>query len=148
VKLNAAEHHGVTFHTVKLPDLDKDAQKILGTDVTLALGFGKNTAILAIGEDPVATASEVLDASQETEKLPPMQLDVRLAPLVKIGAETDEDNRELAEMLVRLLEESDADHVSLSTEYVPNGTRVRIEVEEGVLEAIGKAAVLGMQRGR
>lgn len=148
VKLNAAEHDGVTFHTVKLPDLDDDARKILGDDVVVALGFGKDRVILAIGEDPVETAADVLDESRQSKKLPPMQLQVKLGPLVKIGAESDDDNRELADMLVRLLEESEQDHVNVTSDFIPRGSRMRIEIEEGVLEAFGKAAVLGMQRGR
>lgn len=147
VKLNAAEHDGVTFHTIALPDLDEDARKILGEEVMLALGFGKDRAFLAIGENPVKSASSVLDKSKKSAKLPPMQLQVKLGPLVKIGAESDEDNRELAETLVRLLEASEKDHISFTSAYIPNGTRVRIEIEEGVLEAVGKAAVLGVNRG-
>lgn len=148
VKLNAAEHNGITFHTVELPDLDEDAEKILGEDVLLALGFGNDTAMLAIGEDPIEAAKAVLDDSKKGAKLPPMQLQIKLAPLVKIGAESDDDNRELAETLVKLLEESDKDHLSLTTDFIPNGSRVRLEIEEGVLEAIGKAALIGMNRGR
>jgi len=104
---------------------------------------------LAFGEKPVATAGQVLDASKGSgAKLPAGQVQFRLAPLVKLGAKADDANREMAELMAKLLEESEKDHVTLTSDVIPNGSLMRIEIEEGVLEAFGKAVVQSMQRGR
>jgi hypothetical protein len=148
VKLNAAEHDGVTFHTLTITSPDDEARKVFGEEITVAFGFGDDRVLIAAGDDPVEAASEVLDKSKGNAgaKLPAGQLQLKLAPLVKLGAESDDDNRALAELMVRLLEESDKDHINVTSEIVPNGSKMRIEIEEGVLEAFGKAAKQGMQR--
>lgn len=151
VKLNAAEHDGVTFHTLTVPAPDDEARRIFGDEITVALGFGDDRIVIAAGENPVKAASGVLDKSKggSGSKLPAGQLQVKLAPLVKLGAEADNDetNKALAELMVKLLEESEKDHINVTSEIVPNGSTMRIEIEEGVLEAFGKAAKQGMQRG-
>jgi hypothetical protein len=152
VKLNAAEHDGVTFHTLTVPAPDDEFSKILGDEITVALGFGDDRIVIAAGENPVKAASGVLDKSKggAGAKLPPVQLQLKLAPLVKLGAEADSDetNKAMAELIAKLLEESEKDHINVTSQIVPNGSTMRIEIEEGVLEAFGKAAKQGMARGR
>jgi len=154
VEFDAAKHAGVTFHTLTVPiegngEDAKNARKVFGDELNIALGFGKSTIMIAAGPDPVETAKEVLDNSkEEDDELPPAQLQIKLGPIVKLGADSADDNKEAAQMIAKLLEDSDEDHVTVTSEYIEHGSMVRIEIEAGLLEALGKAVVAGMQPGR
>jgi hypothetical protein len=154
VELDADKHGDVTFHTLTIPivgddDDAKKAKEVFGDEVNLAIGFGKWTVILAVGEDPVELAGEILDDSKEADdELPPAELQVKLGPLMKLGAKTaEEKDKEQVETIAKLLEDAEDDHFNIISEFIPNGSRIRFELEEGVLEAFGKAVVLGMQKG-
>lgn len=150
VKLDAANHEGVSFHTLSVPidDGDDDTRRVFGEKVNLALGFGTAAAYIAVGENPIKLLKGLIDDSKKSDDdLPPAQIQVKLGPIVKLGAEAANKNDPAAQLMSKLLSESDDDHVSIVSDFIENGSMVRFEIEEGLIQAIGKAAVLGMQRG-
>jgi hypothetical protein len=66
-----------------------------------------------------------------------------LTPLAKFSAAADKDPA--AKKLATLLETSaqGKDHLSLSMQTTANGFRLRLELEEGVLKAIGSSIPMG-----
>lgn len=149
VEFDADEKGGVTYHNITVPVADPEAQKVFGEEVTISLGFGKNLVVVAVAEeDGVESAAEIVADNAGADELPPAQLQVRLGPIVQFAVDNDEDAKKPAKELAELLADVEHDHVSFVTDYIPNGQRTRISIEEGLLQAFGKAVVAGMQGGR
>jgi len=146
IKLDADEHKGITFHTIEVP-LDDEATELFG-EASVTIGFGKNTIVFGMGEDPIETASEVLEGKADADG-PPAKGQVRIAPFLAIGMEKENNEREKAMMKVALdvLEESEKDRIVMTSGFIPNGQKTRLEVEEGILKAIGKLAMQAVAAG-
>lgn len=155
-EIDADTKSGITYHTIALPEIDdeekaENAEKFFGTDeLTLAIGFGEKKIIIALGDDPIVAADEVVNA--KTAKLPakelPLQMQLKLGPPLKMAAENAENPQPVLKLLVDALAAGDKDHVSLTALLIKNGERVRFEVEEGILAAFGKAVVAASQGAR
>jgi hypothetical protein len=148
VKLDAAEHKGVKFHTIEVP-LPDELADFFGDDASLAFGFGKNTVIFGIGEEPVESASEALEG--KAAKGPPSRAQVRISPFLGMAIEKEENEREKAMMKIveDALEDSGKDRLVISSEFIKNGQKSRFEIQEGILKAFGKLAMAqALQGGR
>jgi hypothetical protein len=146
IKLDAEEKSGITFHTVEIP-LDDDATEFFG-EASLTIGFGKNTVVIGVGEEPIESVSEALDGKAEDDG-PPAKGQVHIAPFLAIGVEKENNEREKAMMQVALdvLEASEKDRIVMTSGFIPNGQKSRLEVEEGILKAIGKLAMQAVAAG-
>jgi len=74
-------------------------------------------------------------------------MNVALAPIVNFAAEQDEDNPALGIAADSL--EGGKDKIHFTSQVVPNGAKMRIELEEGVLKLLGvmiQAAQTGVGR--
>ena len=150
VDLDVDEYEGVSFHTIAIPEPDdEDAAEsladVFGDEVELTIGFGDEHIYASLGEDGVETLSELLDNSKGDAKKPkfPMDISVYLTPILKFAATMDNASPML-EMLIKSLEKSGKDRIRVTSQVVENGSRMRIEVEEGILKLIGAAAQSGM----
>lgn len=148
IEWNAAEHAGVTFHTSTIPvPEDKDApRKLLGEELDVAIGIGKEAVYLAAGRDNLEAVKKAIDASAaEPEKeVPPFEVALSLAPIMEAAAvHTDGDEKQIFEKVADMLknEAEGRDHIRMVGSLIPNGLRYRIEAEEGVLRGIGKASM-------
>jgi hypothetical protein len=139
IKLDAATKGGVTYHTLTVPVPDKKGQEALGEEVTIAFGFGEKLIIIGIAEeDVVDTAAEVVGYQEGANDLPPAQLQIKVGPLLQFAVDHDDELGPPGVKLAELLADSDDDHITLKTEFVPNGQRTRLQIDEGLIEAIGK----------
>lgn len=139
VKLDAATKGGVTYHTVTVPVPDPKAQKVFGEEVTIAVGFGEKLIVVGVAEeDVVDTAAEVLAYQEGANDLPPAQLQVKIGPLLQFAVDNEDDIEPPAVKLAELLADSEDDHITMTTEFIPQGQRTRLEIDEGLIEAIGK----------
>lgn len=153
--VDADTKSGITYHTVALPGIDdeekaENAEKFFGTDeLTLAIGFGDKKIVIAIGDDPIVAADEVVNAKPKSlpGKDVPLQMQVKLGPPLKMAADKA-DGQPALKLIVDALAETDNDHVSLTARLIKNGERVRFEIEEGILAAFGKAIKAASQGGR
>jgi hypothetical protein len=149
VKMNAAEYKGVRFHTasVVVPpeagDHGEMVSKLVGSPVSVVLGFGEETFFVAVGPEALDTIKQVIDksATTDTSGLPPMQLNVALAPILNFVA-TLEDTPDpmLAKVAAAIKDSAGKDHVSLTVTEISGGMRYRLLAEEGVLKAVSMAA--------
>ncbi len=149
LKFRVAEHKGVTFHTLTAPwpesgDDDTDAlvEDLLGDELELVLGFGAESIYLALGPDGIETLSELIDESGKASnpKLP-AEFILALSPVLAFVADQLDDDAtpqaKILEKLVDDLDESGKDKIKASVTFIPNGERIRYEVEDGVLRALG-----------
>ena len=144
LKLDAETYQGIRCHTLAIPVPEPDAQKVFGQSLDVVVGIGAESIYAAAGRDAVATLKQVIDASAAAagKEIPPMRISVAATPIVQFVAAMaeEEEVKQMAAMLAAGLEESaDKDHLTITSEPVTNGARVRVEVEEGILKLIGMA---------
>ena len=145
---NAQNHGDVSFHTmsVPIPADEQEPRQLFGETVEVAIGIGKQSVYFALGRDCLEAAKGVIDASlAEPEKsVPPMELAVSLQQIMEMAAAfADGDEKPMLESIAGMLanETAGRDHVRIVSKLVDNGILTRIEAEEGVLRAIGMAAM-------
>ena len=147
IQWNAASHAGVNFHTlsVPLPADEEDARKMFGDQVDVAVGIGDETLYVAIGNDNLTAINAAIDASaaEPDKQVPPAEIAVSLGQIMTLAAaNAKEEEREMVESIADMLnnQAQGRDHIRIIGKLIENGLRYRIEAEEGVLRAIGKAA--------
>ena len=147
VELDAETVGDVKFHNVtyKIPGDDEKAKKLLSENGEMIVGVGKNAVYFALGADPVAAVKKAIEASAKSPKkaIKPFEMTVGLKQALEFAKSVaDEDKKPLIENLAEAVDAagSGSDHVRLVGEPIENGIRTRLELEEGVLKAIGKGA--------
>lgn len=139
VKFDAATKGGITYHTITVPVPDEKAQNVFGEEVTIAIGFGEKLIVVGVAEEEaVETAAEVLADKEGANDLPPAQLQVKVGPLLQFAVDNEDDIEPPAIKLAEMLADSEEDHITVTTVFVPNGQRTRLQIDEGLIEAIGK----------
>ncbi|MBS0209041.1 MAG: hypothetical protein JSS27_08825 [Planctomycetes bacterium] len=155
ISLDDEEYKGIKFHTLDAPwpesdddDTAEQIEELLGDEINIVVGVSDNAVYFALGEDGSDAIKKVIDgsASAPSPKLP-AQVTVALTPILDYLADQDEDNKQLAQ-IAKELDEFGKDKINLTVDYVPNGQRVRYELQEGVLRAIGLGAKAAQQRGQ
>jgi len=148
VKWNAANHGSATFHTltVPVPEGEKGPRALLGEKLDVAVGIAPEAVYVGVGKDNIDAVSKAMDASakEKGKSVPPFEFALSLTPILEVAA-AQAENDEQKEVLQKVADflKSDAqgrDHVRAVGTMVPNGIKYRLEAEEGVLKAMGKAS--------
>jgi hypothetical protein len=105
-----------------------------------------------MGRDALNELKKVIDASAAAPNKPtvPMEMSVALGQIMNAAKElADEEDKPQVEMIANMLanEAGGRDHVRMTSTVQDNGIRMRIEAEEGVLRAIGMAAMQAQMQG-
>ena len=148
VQWNAENHADVSFHTLSLPipEHEEESRQMFGETIDLAVGIGKQSVYFAFGRNCLEAAKSVIDASlaEPQKSVPPMEMTISLKQIMETAAAfADESEKPMLQSIAAMLgnEAVGRDHVRIVTQTIPNGIRTRIEAEEGVLRAIGMAAM-------
>jgi hypothetical protein len=122
VKMNADQHGDVVFHP--------------------------KSFFIAVGKDSVALVKRIIDdsAKQAGKATVPAQFIVTLTPIIRFASEIAADEN-LAAVLQALEQSQGKDHVSIVVRPNQNGFSYRIELEEGVIRAIGGAVSAQIEGG-
>lgn len=142
VKLNAGEHAGIKFHTIRAPVEDDEAQKVLGQTVEVVVGTGGKAAYLAFGKDGMSILKQAIDKSAAggSRAVLPAQLTIKLTPIIQFAASIQPDDQNLKQLVKGLGQIAGNDQVLVTEEAVDRGVLVRVQIQEGVLKLIGTAA--------
>lgn len=150
INFDAETYQGVTFHTARIPlqDADAKAREILGDPLELVIGTGKTSAYIAFGKDSTKLLKSVLAASKSEagKQLPPSQVRIFLTPVLSFVAAAD-PQPQVQGALDAVKQQAGNDIISVTAMPLQNGVTVRLEIQEGVLKAIG-GAVKAQQGGR
>ncbi len=154
VELDAETVGDVKFHNVtyKIPADNEKAKKLLTENGEMIVGVGKNAVYFAIGADPVAAVKAAIAASAKSPKkaIMPFEMTIGLTQAFEFAKSVaDEDKKPLIENLADAVSSAGAgsDHIRLVGEPIENGIRTRLELQEGVLKAIGKGASQARMQG-
>jgi hypothetical protein len=148
-KTDLEAYKGIRFHqvSIKLPEHLEKVRKILGDTVEVYFGNGAKSGYLAFGPGSLDLLKKAIDASaaQPNKAVLPMQASIDLAPIVNFIASVKEDDsssptiKAFADELNKVKEK---DHLVINVKPISGGSAFRIEVEEGILEAIGQTSKL------
>jgi hypothetical protein len=141
IKLDVAKHEGVNFHVATVPIQDEEAAAIFGKELPLVVGIGSDSLYFGAGKNALATLKQVIDSSKRDagKAIPPMQLAIAAGPIAKFVSQVapDDTAKMIAGQVSQLLAASGGkDHITMVAQPIPNGSGVRLTVEEGVLKAI------------
>jgi len=151
VKFDVATHKDVKFHQVNIklpPDADQNAKKIFGDAVELYIGAGPDSAYVALGKGSMELVKSVMDqsAAEPNKPVQPFQLSIALVPILKFAASVNPNDPHLATVANQFELHEGKDHVLVNAKPISNGMQYRLEVEDGVIEAIGQIGQAAMQR--
>lgn len=141
IKFNADKTaNGVSFHTMSVPvPEDEEARTILGDTLEMAVGTSADSAYIGFGKGCVAKMKAIINSQTKQKSVPPFQMTMSLTPIMEfVGAM--EDNPLIASVTEALKESGNKDHVKIHGLPVKNGFTYRMEMEEGIIRAIGAGA--------
>lgn len=149
VNWNAASHGGTTIHTmaIPVPADETEARDLLGDQLDVAVAMGDDVVYVAVGTGYMDNLKKAIDRSGAATKVQPMQLSIALTPIMQMAAQA-EPNPVVDSIVDALVTKSAGqDHLNMSAQAVDNKLRFRIELEEGVLNAFGAAAMSARMQG-
>lgn len=146
IKWAAETHAGVTFHTASVPTPadEKESLALFGETIDFAVGIGKDSFYFAMGRDCLAAAKKVIDdsAASPGKEVAPVEMTVSVGQILTTVAAFEKEDQILQTVVETLKTEAvGRDHVRIVAQGIENGLRTRFEVEEGVMRAIGVAAM-------
>jgi hypothetical protein len=154
IKLDAGKVGDVRLHSVSIPippdvnDRDKAVQ-LFGERIDVVVGIGPESVCVAAGRDAAKVLGRAIEASvaEAAKIVPPAQFSVALEPFFRVGAEmAPPSDRPKAKLMAdELKKQPGQDHVTLVARPISNGVQYRLEVESGIIRAIGHFAVMASQ---
>ena len=148
VKLNAETYKGIRLDTFSMPAPDPHLAALVGDTLDVVLGIGDKQVFIAAGRDALKTLKEAIDKSQSEagKEIPASQVVVSGLKIAKfVSAVADDDQaKAIADKIAGSLEQSGGkDHLTIVAGPIPNGARIRLELEEGILKALGGMQPMG-----
>jgi len=153
IQLDAETHQNVRFHKLGVPVPEEDAKRFFGETLEIVLGVNDQSAYVAFGRDAAGLLKQVIDKSQAepNKEVPPMKLSIAATPIVEFVAAAAQDDpaaAQMAGMMAQVLSKhAGKDHVTIVSEPVENGERLRIEIEQGILAVIPAIAAQAAMGG-
>jgi hypothetical protein len=150
IKLDAETYNGVRMHVASIPLDEEEPKKFFGDNVDMVLGVTDGALYLGMGRDAMKTLKSAIDKSksQAGKQTAPLKLAVALGPIFKLAAEQAQGpDKQMAIMMAMMLDQAKGkDRISITASVIPDGQRLRIELDEGVLKAIPMMIMLGAAR--
>ena len=155
VQWNAANHEGINFHTlaVPVPEDEAEARKLFGEKVDVAIGIGSEAVYVAVGQDNLEAVKKAIDGSkaEPNKAVSPFALSASLGQIMECAAaNAKEEDKAMVQAIADMLKQDaqGRDHIRAGYTLIENGAKYRFEAEEGVLRAIGKAAMMAQQKAQ
>jgi hypothetical protein len=147
-----AEKHGdIAFHTTAVPVKDDEAKVLFGDQLDIVVGLGGQSAYVAWGKNAAATLKQVIDANgaAPNQATKPMTLTVTVGKIIDAAKSVAKpEAKPMLEMVSSMLAgAAGKDHAVVSSQVVDNGVQYRVEVEQGVIQAIATAAMMQSMGG-
>lgn len=146
VKLGVDKYAGVVLHTVSIPipadakDRDK-LVSLIGETLEVVIGTSNDSAYIAAGRNPMDALKKAIEqsAAAVSKSVPPLEISVSLAKVADFVAVVGKPHeRPQAKKFADALKQSPSqDHAILRAQPIENGIQYRLEIEPGVLKAIG-----------
>ncbi len=151
---DAETYQGVRLHhiTVPVPADEEGPRRLFGDSLEVTIGADDKSLYLAAGRDQLEALKSAIDdsASAGEASVKPFEMVMSVEAFMKVGAAFAEGPQQpIIEMMAEKLSlnSENATHLRVTGAEIENGVKYRIEVEAGVLEAVGAAGQQARQAG-
>lgn len=149
-KFDQGTYKGVNMHVIEadLPEGEDEARRVFGDTLRVHLGTGPKSVYAAVGNNSDALMKELIDSrgSDPGADRPIGQLRFTLLPVLQY-AQSIKENDTVAAIVDALSRAADPGVFTLVSKGIDNGQSSKITIGEGLLQAIG-AAAMQAQRAR
>jgi hypothetical protein len=144
LKISEENYQAFELHNLSVDTPDQKLAPMFGDTIDVTLAISDNKVFVAAGRDALKTVKQAIDKSlsESAREIPAVQLVVTTSKIAKfVAAVAEEDKvKDAANKISVLLEQAKGkDHITLNSQPIANGARIRLEVEEGILKVIGSA---------
>jgi hypothetical protein len=145
-KSNDETYKDFHLHSISLPVTDQTLAPLFGDTFNVVIAVSDQKGFIAAGRNADKTLKDAIDKSLSDagKEIPASEVVIscsKIATFVSVAAPDDEQAKPIAAMLAGALEQSAGkDHITITTQPVENGARIRVQFEEGLLKAIGGMA--------
>jgi hypothetical protein len=155
VNFNVGTHRDVNFTKISIKppaEASEDAEKIkkiFGDTFEVYFGVGRDSGWVGFGKGSLELVKSVIDrsAAEPNKQISPFQLSIALGPICRFAASMNEGDPKSAAMVQLFDMAKGKDHILVNVKTIPNGVTYRVEVESGILEALGQMSKMAMHRG-
>lgn len=148
-KFDQGNFGGVTMHVIEadVPEREDEARKLFGEKLQVHIGTADKAVYVAVGRGSDQLLQQFITAgsSDNGADRPLGQFNMKLLPFMEL-AQSVEPNDGFAAMINALSNSEDKGQMSVVTRSIPNGSAMSLRVGEGLIKAIGAAAIAGQQR--
>jgi hypothetical protein len=142
VQLNAGTLGDLKLHrlSAKIPEHEPEARDLLGETLEIIVAIGPQSVFVSGGKDAEGLLKNVLEASaaEADKSVPPVQINISLLPILKFYRSVDDNP--IVTGLISKLEQTGSDRITIITRPGARDTTTRIEIQEGLIKAIGEGA--------
>jgi len=151
VKLNVDKVGGVSLHKAAVPTAEIDAndkalKSLVGDTFEFAAGTSDDAIYVALGRDAYAALKDAVTkvTSATAKSASPATVTVTLSPIMRAAADIgpEPDRAKVNAISAELAKAKGKDHLQITSMPVPDGGKVRIEIEEGLLRLLGNITQL------
>jgi hypothetical protein len=155
VKISDETVDGIHLQKVSMPTPDQQLAPLVGDTLEMVVGVADDKVLVAVGRDAAKTLKKTIGQLKTTagKEVPPLRISVAATSVAKFISEIDGDAqvKATASMVAGMLAKAgQQDHVTVTAQPIAQGVRVRLELEEGLLKAIGSLTQMmgGMAPGQ
>jgi hypothetical protein len=135
-------YQDIHLHTITGPTIASQMVPLVGETTEAVVGIADDKVLLSVGRDAGKTLKKAIDSSKSAsdKEVSPLEIRVSVKPIAKFLAEVSEDEqvKAMAAKVAEALDKvGDKDHVTVTTHAIPQGVRLRLEVEQGLLKVLG-----------
>lgn len=134
VNLNSGSHKNITLHeiVVQVPDEEEEVRDAIGDQIKIVLGIGTKEVYVAVGSNPVDLLKKAVDGTHMAKEM--AQYNIYVTPILKFAAGMEGDPN--METMADALAKAGNDRVSMTTDLIDNGLKIRFEMQDGILGLI------------
>ncbi|MCO8125313.1 hypothetical protein NHH03_26480 [Stieleria sp. TO1_6] len=152
-KFDLGDFNGVTMHLIEgdVPPGEEEARKVFGDKIQIHIGTAPKAVYVAMGRGSEQLLKDFITAgnSDNGGARPLGQFKLRLLPIMEFAQSvTPEANAAVSAVIAALSSSNDKGELNAVSESIPNGAASKISIREGLIKAIGAAAVAGQPQGQ
>lgn len=141
-QLNAGKQGDLRLHRLKaaIPHGNPEAREVFGDTLDVVFAVGPTTVLVAGGKDADALLGQVVSQNANVHDQParPLEVVISLIPILQFS-QSVKDNPMIKGILAGL-EQSGSDKILVTNDSGARTSLTRVEVQEGVIKAIGAGA--------
>ncbi|MEL7335838.1 MAG: hypothetical protein AAFN70_06480, partial [Planctomycetota bacterium] len=143
-EFNQSTYNGVTMHSMskEVPADKEEARRMFGEAIDVKIGTAEKAVYVSMGPGSVELMKALIDSADSDDfdpQRPLVQVNVSMQPILKFAESIQPNDMNLA-MLSALANAADKDNISMIVRQIPQGSSIRLTVEEGVMRAMGAVA--------